>query len=168
MSPEGLVPGCDAGVPVGLTSMPSPVAGVPLGGLLPDSPGPVHGVSPGDLDPSCLTEDAFIQVLSGLPIHDVTPAGSATGLVEAYLQEPGPLGSLSRSHLRRSTGKERSRRSRDLLPLPLPTHIRAAVLSRDDAIADATTCPNSRSNRKWRSLGIALWSFLIICSLSFN
>ena len=77
MSPEGFVPGCDAGVPVGLTSMPSPVAGVPLGGLFPVSPGPVPGVSPGDLDPSCLTEDAFILILSGLPLHDVRPAGDA-------------------------------------------------------------------------------------------
>ena len=50
----------------------------------------------------------------------------------------------------------------------MPTDIRAAVLSRGDAIAEATTCSNSRSNRKWRSLGIALWSFLIICSLNFN
>ena len=168
MSPEGLVPGCDAGVPVGLTSMPSPVPGVPLGGLVSDSPGPAPGVPLGDLDPSCLTDDAYTQVLSGLPIHDVTPAGIATGLVEAYLQEPGALGSLSRPHLRRSTGKERRGRSRDLLPIPLPAHIRAAVLSRDDVIADATTRSNSRSNRKRRSLGIALWSFFVICFLSLN
>ena len=165
MSPDDLVPGCDAGGPMRLTTLPSPVPGVPPGGLFSDFPGPVPGVSPGDLDPSCVTEGDYIEVLSGLPIHDVTPAGIATGLVEAYLQEPGALGSLSRSHLRRSTGKERSGRSRDLLPIPLPAHVRAAVLSRDDAIADATTCSNSRANRKWRSLGISLWSFLVICSL---
>ena len=58
VSPDRLVPGCDAGVPVGLTSNPSPVAGGPCEGLVPDLPGPVPGVSPGDLDSSCLTASA--------------------------------------------------------------------------------------------------------------
>ena len=116
-----------------------------------------HGIGMGAaaciLCASQLSEVAFIRVIGGLPIHVVTPAGIATGLVEAYLQEPGPLGSLSRAHLRRSTGKERSSKSRNLLPFPLPTRVGAAVLSRGDAFADATACSNSRSTREWRSEG---------------
>ena len=86
----------------------------------------------------------------------------------SYLQEPEPLGAVSRSHLRRSSGKERSPRSRDLLPLLLPSHVRAAVVSHGDAIAEATAHSSSRFNRKWRGLGIGLWVFLVICSMNLN
>ena len=168
---EGLdpdFPSSNAGGPERLTSHPDPRVGGPREGLDSDSPGPVPGGPPGSLEPSGMTEDEYTEMLRGLPIHGVTPAGVATGLIEAYLHEPGALGSLSRSHLRRSSGEVRSGRSRDLLPLPLPSHVRTAVLSRDDAIADATSSSNSRANRKWRHLGISLWSFLVICSLNFN
>ena len=56
----------------------------------------------------------------------------------------------------------------DLLPLPLPNSVRNAVLDRDRLIGVATKKANARERRSWRSLGIAFWTFLVVCSLNFN
>lgn len=110
----------------------------------------------------------YSEILQGVPIHDVTASQLSIGLVEAFLHELGSLGQFSRSTLRRSSGEEWRSSQKDLLPLPLPNDVRNVLLDRGRLIEVATEKPNARSKRTCRTLGIALWSFLVICSLNFN
>ena len=101
----------------------------------------------------------YAEVVQGLPIHDVTASQLSTGLVEAFLHEPGSLGQLSRSALHRLSGKEWYSPQKEFLPLPLPNGVRNVVLDRGRLIDIATEKHNALGKRTWRTLRIALWSF---------